>query len=292
MKNIKSPTLIFLVLTVLICCQKEPLQEEQVSDGSFPETAVKPETEVEPEPLMIDQDVIHLLKQNYFNVGEVVLTDFLLPDGTTEKRYQIEGDITFTRNQIENLRKQDNTKSKNYHTTNLVNPRTLTIVGYTASTTALTSKQRNALQMAVTNYNNLNLGIRFNLTFGSNYNLKDIVVYNNPSATGSGGSAGFPGGGNPNKFIQIYGLDSYSLNVNEHVITHEIGHSIGLRHTDWSTRQSCGPYSNEGRAGLGAIPIPGTPAGFDPGSLMLACFSPNEDGEFNANDITALNYLY
>jgi Dual-action HEIGH metallo-peptidase len=286
MKKKAFPTLALLIMIVLISCQKESLPEEQVSESNQPET-----TETL-EPLQVDDDLIRLLKTNYYNVGEVTLTDFLLPDGSTEQRYQLEGDITFSKEQIESLKNLDNPTSKNYHTKNLVNPRTLTIVGYNAGNTALSNKQRNALQLAVANYNNLKLGIRFTLNFGSSYQNKDIVVYNNPGISGSGGSAGFPSKGNPNKFIQIYGLGSYSMDVNEHVITHEIGHSVGLRHSDWSTRQSCGGRENEGSGTLGAIPIPGTPAGYDSSSLMLACFSPVQNGEFNVNDIKALKYLY
>ena len=118
-----------------------------------------------------------------------------------------------------------------------------------------------------------------------------MVVYQ--VAGGAGGSAGFPSGGNPNKWVRINsGLAPYSNNVHEHVIGHEIGHSIGFRHSDYFSRQSCGQNTNEGSAGVGAIHIPGTPTGWDPTSLMNACFSSSEDGEFNNNDITALRFLY
>lgn len=73
---------------------------------------------------------------------------------------------------------------------------------------------------------------------------------------------------------------------------HEIGHCIGLRHTDWFSRQSCGSNQSEGTAGVGAVLIPGTPSGYDATSYMRACFSGSETGAFNSNDITALNYLY
>ena len=76
-------------------------------------------------------------------------------------------------------------------------------------------------------------------------------------------------------------------------MTHEIGHCLGLRHTDYFNRSlSCGSGGNEGDGGVGANHIPGTPTGFDANSIMLACFSSSEDGEFGPFDIKALEYLY
>ncbi|MEX0289736.1 MAG: M57 family metalloprotease [Flavobacteriaceae bacterium] len=285
MKNLKLPTMALALLCMLVSCQKE---------NETPDTDPTAEKEqlVQESPLEITEDIVRLLKENYFNVGSIEVIDFVLPDGSTEQRYQIEDDITFSRAQIESLKTLEKATSRNYHTNNLVSPRTLSIIGYTGGSYGLSSKERTALQWAVNNYNRLNLSIRFNLTYGTNYQNKDMVVYYNPNASGSGGSAGFPSNGNPNKFIQIYGLDDSSTNVNEHVITHEMGHSVGFRHTDWFSRQSCGQNVNEGVGSIGANPIPGTPAGYDPTSVMLACFSSNEDGEFNSNDVIALNYLY
>jgi hypothetical protein len=77
------------------------------------------------------------------------------------------------------------------------------------------------------------------------------------------------------------------------VIQHEIGHCIGMRHTDYMDRSySCGgAYSNEGASNVGAILIPGTPSGPVANSWMLAC-SNGGDRTFNTSDKTALNYLY
>ena len=286
MNKFKFLAMPMALLLVLSACEKDSGDTDLIEPQTVEESAA-PEITLE-----VTEDVISVLKDNYFNVGDVKVVNFYLPDGSVEQRFQIEDDITFSMDQIELLREVAKS-SKNYHTNNLVNPGTLTIIGYTGGGGfGLSNKERTALQWAVNNYNRLNLTITLSLTFGTNYQDKDMVVYHNPNQSGSGGSAGFPRNGNPNKFIQIYGLDNFSTNVNEHVITHEIGHSVGFRHTDWFSRQSCGDNINEGVGSIGANPIPGTPEGYDPTSLMLACFSTSEDGEFNNNDITALRYLY
>lgn len=182
---------------------------------------------------------------------------------------------------------------KQYRTSNLVqSPQTISVIGYTGSGYALSSKMQTGLSWAIDNYNALNIGLTFTLTFAASTSA-DIVVYNG-GGSDAGGSAGFPSGGNPYKWVQLLGgLSSYSNNVNEHVIGHEIGHAIGFRHSDYFDRSlSCGSGGNEGSSGVGAIHIPGTPNGWDSSSLMNACFNSSEDGEFGPNDITALNYMY
>jgi hypothetical protein len=148
------------------------------------------------------------------------------------------------------------------------------------------------LDLAIANYNSLGLRITFarGPTTGCTANITAKTM------NGTGGSAGFPSGGLPYGTINIgTGLQSYSTDVNEHVITHELGHCIGFRHSDYYNRAiSCGgAASNEGPSTVGAVLIPGTPStAVVGGSIMNSCFRSTETGEWTSSDITALNYLY
>jgi len=111
--------------------------------------------------------------------------------------------------------------SKQYRTRNLVtgSNRSFRVVGYTGSCCALTSKMQTALRWAVNNYNRINTSLNLTLVFQSNFNNRDMVVYNN-GASGGGGSAGFPSGGQVFKRVQINaGTDRFNTNVVEHVMT-------------------------------------------------------------------------
>lgn len=255
----------------------------------------------EGEDLQIDEISDEVLAQFIdlgFDVSDIQIVNHHNPlTGQNTKQYQLEGDILIPESQMMDMLSSDifhfGAMGEQYRTNNLVsNNQTITVLGYTGGSNALDNTMRTALQWAVNNYNALNIGLNFTLAYGTNYQAYDMVVYR--VGGGGGGSAGFPSNGNPYKFIQIQsGTSSYGTNTTEHVITHEMGHSVGLRHTDYFNRSlSCGTGGNEGSGGVGAIHVPGTPTGFDANSVMLSCFSANEDGEFGFYDRVALEYLY
>lgn len=219
-----------------------------------------------------------------------------------EGGYLVEGDILLT---DENLNEKSTSpnlliaKAEQYRTTNLVTslPQVITI-----SVSNLPQVYHDATNIMISRYNALGLSLTFQLaTTGTTGKIK-IVGFNEGPSGGfiTLGSAGFPTStGKPFNQIRMntnpaaYGTNP-NLNYLASVIQHEVGHCIGLRHTDYMNRAySCGSAGagNEGQAGVGAIHIPGTPTGPDAGSFMLAC-SNGGNRTFNANDIIALNYLY
>ncbi len=267
---------------LLTSCQKEEVSE--TTPTSVAEIEQKDE---------ISKETLEKIAALNFNSNEVETFERTILNGETEESYLIEGDIILSKEQVDEMQPA-NITTKQYRTYNLVSsPRTINIIGFTGSGygQGLTSKQQTALQLAVQNFNDLSIGLNFTLSFGTNYSPYDIVVFQESNGQ-AGGIAGFPSNGNPYKWVTIYsGMESYSTSTNEHVITHEIGHSLGLRHTDWFSRQSCG-QSGEPADPDGAVYIPGTPEGYDSNSLMLACFSANESGNFGYYDEVALEYLY
>jgi len=150
------------------------------------------------------------------------------------------------------------------------------------------------LNDAINNYNQLNLSFTFVRTTGSSSGCDAVITAFQDSS--SGGVAGFPSGGRPYGSATVgTGVASLGRNVAEHVWTHELGHCMGFRHSDYFNRSiSCGGSAiNEGRGSIGANHISGTPTGASVGgSVMNSCFRSTETGEFTSSDRTALRRLY
>jgi hypothetical protein len=181
---------------------------------------------------------------------------------------------------------------RQYRSTNFVGPGVDTIcVDGSAFTGALST----ALDDAIANFTNLNLTFDIVRTTGAapgcDATITAVLV------DGTGGQAGFPANGLPFGTINIGDdiLPTFGQPEAMHVITHELGHCIGLRHSDYYDRSiSCGgTASNEGQSTMGAVHIPGTPttAVYD-GSVMNSCYHDGSTGQWTQSDLTALGNMY
>ena len=142
-----------------------------------------------------DQPVItDDIKANFedlgFDVSDIeVVTDNNPLTGESETKYLLEQDIMISEQQMKDMLTSEifheGVVGEQYRTFNLVSsPQTINVIGYTGGSNALTSKMRTALQWAVANYNRLNIGLNFTLTFGTNYQPYDIVVYRTSGGAG------------------------------------------------------------------------------------------------------------
>lgn len=245
----------------------------------------------ETQPNPVSDEVLAQIKAAGFS------TDNVRKD---EDGYLVEGDILLTAEQLQEKPVSPTlriAKDEQYRTNNLVSalPRVITI-----KVTSLGDAFIAGTDTAIARYNRLGLRITFQrITSGS----ATITIRGFNQGPSGGyitlGSSGFPTRrGNPYGTIKMntnpaaYGSNPDVLYVGS-VIQHEIGHCIGMRHTDYMNRAySCGGSAvNEGDGGVGAVWIPGTPTGPDANSWMLAC-SNGGNRTFNANDVIALNYLY
>ncbi|OJJ16377.1 hypothetical protein BKI52_34375 [marine bacterium AO1-C] len=256
---------------------------------------------VVPEPTQgISQQVINQFKSLHIDARNGTFGEVRNPlTGQIQTGYTLEGDLFVSEEQFQEMlaKRASHPIGEQYRSSSLVLglPRVIKVLGYTGGSFALTTKMRTALQWAVNNYNAAGLLLTFTLDFGTAFSTYDMVVYKTNGA-GAGGSSGLPSGGNPYKFIQIFaGTESFSTNVNEHVITHQMGHCLGLVHTDWFNNSiSCGTGGSES---IVAIHIPGTgmtntDPNFDYDSVMLKCFPSGATGELSIQDKIALDYLY
>jgi hypothetical protein len=206
--------------------------------------------------------------------------------------YVVEGDIVLSQTDLDASPDMQFLRvgaEEQYRTYNLVTglPRVITV----SIASRLPSSYVAALDEALDRYNAEGLLITFQrVASGANIS----IVKGNGSFLAS---AGFPTStGNPYSQVKVNSnaIGNQPQSTVASILAHELGHCIGFRHTDYMNRAfSCGGQPvNEGASTVGAVFIPGTNAAPDPNSWMLSCIGSGQNRPFNANDKTALGYLY
>jgi len=247
---------------------------------------------VEPSPEATALEIVENLLAADYPAGEIEVRD----DGVVV----VGGDAVVTleasREMIGIVRHADHedhgadAQFRQYQTTNLVGQGIEVICVDGSKATGTLSA---ALDKAIANFTDQNLSFNMLRTKGSKVGCDAEIVVS--IRGGAGGSAGFPSGGLPYGAINVgKSTANYGVAVATHVLTHELGHCVGFRHSDYYNRAiSCGSGGDEGTAGVGAILIQGTPsAATMNGSVMNSCFNTGSTGEWTASDITALDALY
>lgn len=130
----------------------------------------------------------------------------------------------------------------------------------------------------------------------------DIVIRLVSEDSRIAGWAMFPRNGGPgdtiylNRNFYVSGSSAHAVYVRN--VVHEIGHALGLRHTNWNQNDCLNiwgqPVSCNWNAGPdGAIHIPGTPtSGGDAASVMNGLTADYPWIGFSAHDKTAVAYMY
>jgi hypothetical protein len=277
MKKLTKPfATICLVALALTSCKKsgKEVVADEISSTTFSQI----------KSLGFSTDGVKKVNNGYLVEGDIILTEDNLSSGATSPNLIIASEEQYRTFNLVSVTKHPTIK--------------IALNNSSAQHDAAFSA---ALDEAISRYNAENLSISF--TRVSTSQSPDITVVAFYQVSNTLGSSGFPNStGDPYNQVQMntywYNTSTTTTNVNYigTIMAHEIGHCIGMRHTDYMNRAySCGGRKqNEGQSntGVGAVLIPGTPSGPDANSWMLACVGSNVNRPFNANDKVALSYLY
>ncbi|TKC06621.1 hypothetical protein FA048_15555 [Pedobacter polaris] len=262
--------------------------------------------------------------------SKLIAAGFDLSQGFSKygDKYIVENDILLSVEEINNLSKEQNVidlfksgineklnnnvtgskdKTSHYVGNNLLSISSSIRTIYIYMPTSFGTYIQNSLDSAINRYNALDLGLVFSrTTSSSSADISINATYIDPYVDPDNAYlmlAGFPSGGNPYNQISIntyFYNSSYNRNDAITSLAHEMGHTIGFRHTDYMNRAfSCGVVKSNNNEGSGSganhvIGTPGVPDIYTPGSFnswMLAC-SNGSDRPFTEADIVSLKEVY
>lgn len=152
----------------------------------------------------------------------------------------------------------------------------------------LSTDWKNAIADAINEWNNISgTDIRITVTTSTTANLsiQEISAGNSYIA-----QATWPKNGAIGPIIRVNTYYNYiSYAEKKYTIVHEIGHCLGLRHTNWQGYEPQSAYDSESGQNINAVLIPGTPQ-TDANSVMNRIVRPWQG--FSSYDLVAIRHLY
>lgn len=209
--------------------------------------------------------------------------------------YLVEGDLMFSKdindyNKKKNASVSESIYGRHASTNNLVsqtNASSMTVYIHSSVSGSGVDNWTSAITNAMSDMNSIS-GSKVNFVISNNSSTADIIIKSDNGSLANGyiAAAGFPSNGKPYNTVLINLDYSNNITVSEgskrYNMVHELGHCIGLRHTNWEA-EGTGPY--------GANYIPNTPTQ-DSNSVMNSGTANYSWNGFSTYDIVAITYLY
>lgn len=206
----------------------------------------------------------------------------------------VEGDIKFSKKGLETI-KNGQTKQA-YGGPNFLVSSTITYIDIFLDQASFNSLDLvSELYQVIDHYNYINCSLFFRTA--ANANEAEIIITQNTCGSGICAIADFPLDGDQGdtiiideQVINTYGLGSHDQM--KFLIAHEIGHCIGLRHTNWDSSEPMNvPHPDDNTQTISAITIPDTD-NTDPSSVFNSGTCGNYWSGFSLDDMTTISYLY
>ncbi len=293
------------VLFSVSSCQKEKLSS---SESDTPKAGIRNE--------VVSKEVKTKFASMAINTGDILPYNMAELNGEVTEGY-LAHDIFIPKKSLWTMQSYSTTsagRTQLYKTNTIDLPasgtKTINMIAYTGSTIGdiggLNQAEQDALTWAVKRYNDLKLKISFKLSFSTDLNTTlaaQTYVTRDTDDNKDGGFANFPVNGAPGKRIIVnQKTRDNGTKALRHVFVHEIGHTIGLIHSDYRTRLSCNEpspgevsrYFTDDNGYPTAVHIPGTDqSGNLITSVMKACYTIDVDqGVFTSEDKKALGIIY